>query len=483
MSSIAKFYPWIDGKYLNTPDEKYEELCSPWSGDSVCKVYMASQSVVDSSIESAKKAYLLGLKETSATRAEWLRAAASEVEKIKSDLADITMNTLGKPRKACDIEVNRSVQFPKLCAEELLRMEGDVLPLDALPMGAGRFGFTRHYPHGVVVAVTPFNAPSNLLMQKLAPAIAMGNSVIIKPAITGVGEALMIAECFSRAGVPDGMVNVIPCRRDLATHLVAHRDVALVTITGGTAAANALANVAGAKPFVGELGGNSANIVCADADIDDAVLRIVPSAFDASGQQCISAQRVIVERKILKSFIEKFGEAAKKLVVGDPRSGDTDVGTMVNVKAAERVENMVLNAVSDGAEEILPLKRENAVVYPTILMTDKLDINVVSEEIFGPVAVVIPADNVEDAIRIANNSVFGLQSSCFTSSLETAFKVSEELHVGSLWINEGSRFRMDTTPFGGVGDSGYGREGVKYAMDELSYIKFTGIRFPGLEAK
>ena len=483
MSKIVKLYPWIDGQYLETPKEEFEELCSPWDGNPLFKVCTASQSTVDKSLESAKKAYLLNLKETSATRAEWLRAAASEVEKVKSDIADITMNTLGKPRKSCDIEVGRSIQFPKLCAEELLRVEGDVLPLDALPMGAGRFGFTRHHPHGVVVAITPFNAPSNLLMQKLAPAIAMGNSVVIKPAITGVGEALMIAECFSRAGVPDGMVNVVPCRRDLVAHLVAHRDVALVTITGGTAAANALANVAGAKPFVGELGGNSANIVCADADIEDAVLRIVPSAFDASGQQCISAQRVIVDRKVLKHFLEKFEAAARKLVVGDPKSGDTDVGTMVNIEAAERVEKMVLNAVANGAEQIVPLKRENAVIYPTILMTEKLDINVVSEEIFGPVVVIIPANDVDDAIRIANNSVFGLQSSCFTSSLETAFKISEELHVGSLWINEGSRFRMDTTPFGGVGDSGYGREGVKYAMDELSYIKFTGIRFPGREVK
>ncbi len=483
MTKIAKLYPWIDGNFFETPNEKYEELFSPWDGSPVCNVYMASQSIVDKSIKSAKKAYISNLTETSATRAEWLRAAANEVEKAKSDIADITMNTLGKPRKACGVEVNRSIQFPKLCAEELLRMEGDVLPLDALPMGAGRFGFTRHHPHGVVAAITPFNAPSNLLMQKLAPAVAMGNSVVIKPAITGVGEALIIAECFSRAGVPDGIVNVVPCRRNLVARLVAHREVALITITGGTTAANALANVAGAKPFVGELGGNSANIVCADADIEDAVLRIVPSAFDASGQQCISAQRVIVERKVLEHFLEKFKEAAKKLVVGDPRSGDTDVGTMVNKEAAERVEKMILDAVSSGAKQILPFKRENAVVYPSILLTEKLDINLVSEEIFGPVVVIIPADDVDDAIRIANNSVFGLQSSCFTSSLETAFKMSEKLHVGSLWINEGSRFRMDTTPFGGVGDSGYGREGVKYAMDELSYIKFTGIRFPGREGK
>ena len=219
--------------------------------------------------------------------------------------------------------------------------------------------------------------------------------------------------------------------------------------------------------------------MCSDADIVDAAKRIVPSAFEASGQQCISAQRIIVERKVLKDFLEHFKSATMKLSVGDPSLETTDVGTMINLSAAKRVEKMVTDSVKSGAEEIIPFKRDGAVVYPTILMTDNLNVEVVAEEIFGPVAVVIPSENLDDAIRIANNSVFGLQSSCFTSSLETAFRVSEELNVGSLWINEGSRFRMDNTPFGGVGDSGYGREGVKYAMDELSYLKFTGIRFPG----
>ena len=180
-----------------------------------------------------------------------------------------------------------------------------------------------------------------------------------------------------------------------------------------------------------------------------------------------------------ENFLDLFKSATMKLSVGDPSLETTDVGTMINLSAAERVEKMVADSVKSGAEEIIPFKREGAVVYPTILMTDNLDVEVVAEEIFGPIAVVIPSENLDEAISIANSSVFGLQSSCFTSSLETAFRVSEELDVGSLWINEGSRFRMDNTPFGGVGDSGYGREGVKYAMEELSYLKFTGIRFPG----
>jgi acyl-CoA reductase-like NAD-dependent aldehyde dehydrogenase len=480
--TAAVSHPWINGKIYDAGGDRFEDLLSPWDGSLVARVAMADAATIDAAIASSRAAFLANRQATPAQRAQWLRAAGAEIDKVKDQIADITMRALGKPRRACGIEVGRVSQLMQLCAEELLRMEGEVLPLDALPMGAGRFGFTRHHPHGVIAAFTPFNAPSNLLMQKLAPAIAMGNAVVIKPAFEGIGEALLIAECFTRAGVPDGLVNVVACRRDVTGHLVGHPDVAVVTLTGGTAAGHALASAAGAKPFIGELGGNSANIVCADADIRDAAVRIVPSAFEASGQQCISAQRIIVEEAVLEEFLEHFVAAAKALKVGDPTLADTDVGPMVNAAAADRVEAMVAEAIANGATAALPLKRDGAILHPAIVVGGPPDARVVCEEIFGPVAVVIPARDLDDAISIANDSEFGLQSSCFTSSLETAFRVSEELHVGSVWINEGSRFRMDTTPFGGVGSSGYGREGVKYAMQELSYLKFTGIRFPGREA-
>ena len=478
---IAASRPWIGGKPHDGVGGRTEELVSPWDGSVVARIAMADAATIDAAVASSRAAFLAHRTVTPAQRAAWLRATADEIDRVKDDIAAITMRALGKPRRACGVEVGRTAQFLRLCAEELLRMEGEVLPLDALPMGAGRFGFTKRFPHGVIAAFTPFNAPSNLLMQKVAPAVAMGNAVVIKPAFEGVGEALLIAECFTRAGVPGGLVNVVACRRDVTAHLAGHPDVALVTLTGSTAAGHALARAAGAKPFVGELGGNSANIVCADADLKDAAARIVPSAFEASGQQCISAQRIIVEEAVLEDFLAHFVAAAKTLKVGDPTLPDTDVGPMVNLAAADRVAAMVAEAVAAGARAALPLRREGAIIHPTIVVGPPSDARVVCEEIFGPVAVVIPASDVDDAIRIANDSEFGLQSSCFTASLETAFRMADELHVGSLWINEGSRFRMDTTPFGGVGASGYGREGVKYAMQELSYVKFTGIRFPGRE--
>ncbi len=477
--TAAELLPWIGGKPFAGSQAATEDLISPWDGTVVARVAMADDATIDAAVADARAAYLAHRREPALTRAEWLRAAAAEIETVKDEIVEATVRALGKPRRAATFEVGRTAQFMRLCAEEVLRMAGEVLPLDALPMGVGRFGFTRRIPYGVVAAFTPFNAPSNLLMQKLAPAVAVGNAVVIKPAFEGIREALIIAECFTRAGVPDGIVNVLACRRVHAAHFVGHDDVALVTLTGGTAAGHALAAAAGAKPFIGELGGNAANIVCADADLKDAAARIATSAFEASGQQCISAQRIIVEEAVLDEFVALFVTAAEALNVGDPDSTATDVGPMVSAAAADRVEAMVREAVAAGATAALPLKRDGSTIWPTIVVGAPSDARVVREEIFGPVAAVIPAADLDDAIRIANDSEFGLQSSCFTASLETAFRVSDELNVGSLWINEGSRFRMDTTPFGGVGASGYGREGVKYALEELSQWKFTGIRFPG----
>jgi acyl-CoA reductase-like NAD-dependent aldehyde dehydrogenase len=281
--------------------------------------------------------------------------------------------------------------------------------------------------------------------------------------------------------LPDGLFNVVVGGADEALALAAHGDVALVTVTGGTAAGEALAAAAGAKPFVGELGGNSANIVCRDANLPDAAARIVPSAFEASGQQCISAQRVIVEKPVLDRFVALFVEAAGRLTTGDPADEKTDLGPVVNERAAERIMGIIAEAERDGGEIVLAPRREGCVISPAIILAPPETSRAVREEIFGPVAVVMPADDLDDAIRIANDSEFGLQASCFTMSLETAFRVSQELRAGSVWINEGSRFRLDNYPFGGVGASGFGREGVRYAMEELSQWKFTGLRFPGPE--
>ena len=310
----------------------------------------------------------------------------------------------------------------------------------------------------------------------------MGNAVVVKPAPQGVDVALIIARAFQRAGLPDGLFNVVPGNRETARALAAHPRVSVVTLTGGTAAGEAIARAAGAKKIVAELGSNAANIVCADADLEDAARRIAGSAFEASGQQCISAQRVIVEQPVLEEFTGLFVAAARALKVGPADDEDTAVGPMVSMAAADRVQGLIDDAVAKGARLALAPERKDAILGPAILVEPPDEARLMREEAFGPVAVVIPAVDLDDALRIANDSEFGLQGACFTRSLETAFRVSDELDVGSLWINEGSRFRLDSYPFGGVGASGYGREGVRYAMEEMSQLKFTGIRLEGVRA-
>ena len=473
---------WIGGaEDRSAPDGETIELRSPWSGEPVAGIVGGGAEGVDRAVADARGAFLAWRTATAARRAEWLVAAAGEIERAAEEIVASAVTVIGKPRRAARFEVGRSAQFIRACAAQLATFGGDVLPLDAAKAGADLFGFTRRVPYGVIGAVTPFNAPANLLIQKVAPALAVGNAVVVKPAPAAAGIAAIIAACFTRAGLPDGLFNVVVGGAGEALVLAAHGDVALVTVTGGTAAGEALAAAAGAKPFVGELGGNSANIVCRDANLPDAAARIVPSAFEASGQQCISAQRIIVEKPVLDRFVALFAEAAGHLTTGDPADEKTDLGPVVNERAAERIMGIIAEAERDGGELVLAPRREGCVISPAIILAPPETSRAVREEIFGPVAVVMPADDLDDAIRIANDSEFGLQASCFTMSLETAFKVSQELRAGSVWINEGSRFRLDNYPFGGVGASGFGREGVRYAMEELSQWKFTGLRFPGPE--
>jgi acyl-CoA reductase-like NAD-dependent aldehyde dehydrogenase len=453
-------------------------LRNPWTGDIAFTVSPAGADQVDRTVQAAKTAFRQFVKTSAHQRAAWLNGAASAMEKEAKSIVEATIAHIGKPRRAAEMEVKRSIAFVRACAQHLHGHGGEVVPLDMVPAGAGLFGFTRRVPYGVVAAVTPFNAPSNLLVQKLAPALITGNAVVIKPCLEGTQIAQMIAKAFIAGGVPDGLVHVVTGDREEALGLAAHPDVDLVTLTGGTAAGDALARAAGAKRFIGELGGNSPNIVAADANIDDAVRRIVPSSFEASGQQCISTQRIIVEAPVFDAFLERFIEAAKQLKFGDPSLPETDLGPVVSTRAAERISGMIEDARNRGCRVVTSGASNGCLIPPTIVVDPPAGTRLIREEVFGPVVVLMPAKNIDDAIRIANDCEFGLQGSCFTSSLATALRMSEEVRVGSLWINEASRFRLDNYPFGGVGRSGVGREGLPYAFEEYTQPKFTGMRIP-----
>jgi acyl-CoA reductase-like NAD-dependent aldehyde dehydrogenase len=451
---------------------------NPWTGDVAFTVLSAGADQLERSVLAAKAAFRQFVKTPGHLRAAWLNGAATAMEEEAGSIVEATIAHIGKPRRAAEMEIKRSIAFIRACAQHLHGPGGTVVPLDMVPAGTGLFGFTRRVPYGVVAAITPFNAPTNLLVQKLAPALITGNAVIVKPCLEGTQIALMIAKAFIAGGLPEDLLHVVTGDREEALGLAAHPDVDVVTLTGGTAAGDALARAAGAKRFIGELGGNSPNIVAADADIDDAVKRIIPSSFEASGQQCISTQRIIVEAPVFDGFLERFIAAAQQLRVGDPRSAETDLGPVVSSRAAERIKAMIEDARTRGCRVVTVGVADGCVIAPTIVVDPPVGTRLIREEVFGPVVVVMRATDIDDAIRIANDCDFGLQGSCFTSSLSTALRMSDEVRVGSLWINEASRFRLDNYPFGGVGRSGVGREGLPYAFEEYTQLKFTGMRIP-----
>lgn len=451
-------------------------VVDPWAQTTAFTVRPGGVGAVDRAAKSARLAFQEFAKFPVHQRASWVVAAAKVLEGEFERLVAMTISHIGKPRRAAEMEIRRSISFVQACAQHVHNLGGEVIPLDAVPAGKGLFGFTRRVPYGVVAAITPFNAPSNLLVQKVAPALVTGNAVIIKPSLEGTQIAETIAKAFVQAGLAEGLIQVIPGDREEALALAAHPDVDLVTLTGGTVAGDALARAAGAKRFLGELGGNSANIVAADANLEDAVARLTPSSFEASGQQCISTQRIIVEAPIFDEFLNRFVKASQRLKVGDPRLPDTDLGPVVNARAAARITSMLDDARALGCCVVAAGESVGCVISPTIVVDPPPDARLVREEVFGPVVVVMRAESLNHAIEIANECEFGLQASCFTTNLTSAMHVSENLRAGSVWINEASRFRLDNYPFGGVGRSGVGREGLPYALEEYTQLKFTGIR-------
>ncbi len=468
---------WVGGRAICVPASVARiDLFSPVDGSLTYRLPDAGAELVDAAVSDAAAAFEAHRNVPVATRVAWLEGIAKTVSANSGPIVDSIVRAIGKPRRAATFEAGRVAEFLRGCVAELTTWRGELVPVDSVPLGAGHLGFSRRIPCGVVAAITPFNAPANLLVQKIGPALATGNAVVVKPHPTGTETALLIAALCKEAGLPDGLFNVVPGDREAARALAAHPRVAVVSLTGGVAAAEALARAAGAKKFCAELGSSAANIVLADANLEDAAQKIARAGFEASGQQCISAQRIIVEQPVLERFLELFVAAAKSLKVGLPEEAGVDIGPMVNVAAAERVMAMVEDAEGRGAQVVLRPVRSGAVVSPGILRSAPREARLLCEEAFGPVVVVQPARDLDDAIAQANDSQFGLQGACFTASLDAAMKVAERFDSGSVWINEASRFRLDMYPFGGVKQSGYGREGIRYAMEEYSQWKFVGLK-------
>lgn len=474
MTEIASITSFLGGEVL--PPGQSFDLIRPQDGRTTGRISEAGADGVAAATRVAAVAFALHRSSTIHQRVIWLKQAAAALSGAVEEIATLICEDVGKPIRIARGEVRRGVEFIEAIAAALPQLSGEVLPLDSSAAGAGHFGFTRHVPYGVVAGITPFNAPVNLLVQKVAPAIAAGNAIIVKPAPAGTRTALKLAMLFQESGWPKGLFTVVTGDKVTAAALAAHPDVRAVSFTGSTVGGDALARAAGAKKFMAELGSNAANVVLADADIADAAGKIAGAAFEASGQQCISAQRVLVDHSVLPAFVEHFVAASRKLTVGRAEDATSDVGPMVSREAADRVMAMCADAIEAGASYALEPNRDGALISPGILLKVPRTARLWREEVFGPIAIVTPFDDADEGLSLANDSPFGLQGAVFTRSLQSAFQFSERFDVGALWINEPSRFRLDMYPFGGMKQSGVGREGVRYAIEEFSQIKFTGIR-------
>ncbi|MET8139042.1 aldehyde dehydrogenase family protein [Sphaerisporangium sp. NPDC005288] len=404
-------------------------------------------------------------------RAEALAHVSRRLAERSEEVARLISAENGKPIFWARGEVARAVSTFRFAAEETRRFSGEAQRLDTEPAAAGRLAYVSRQPYGPVLAVTPFNFPLNLVAHKVAPAIAVGAPVIVKPAPATPLSALVLGEILAETGLPEGMFSVLPVPNDRAGALVEDPRLPVVSFTGSGPVGYAIKDRVPRKHVTLELGGNAAAIVLADADLDWAATRVALFSNYQAGQSCIAVQRVIVEEPVAEAFTAKLVAAVDSLVVGDPADDKTQVGPMVSVEAAERVEQWVAEAVAAGGRVLTGGGRDGATVAPTVLADVPGEAKVVREEVFGPVLVVQPVGSADEAFAAANDSKYGLQAGVFTRSIEAAFRAAKELEVGGVIIGDVPSYRADQMPYGGVKESGIGREGLRSAMEDYTYEK------------
>lgn len=464
--SPRKYGFLIDGRWLEE-GEAFDVL-SPFNRALAGTTYRASASHLETAILAAEHAFQVTRRMPAHERQRILRAVADSIAQRRDDFATMMALEAGKPLKAARVEVDRAILTFTVAAEEAARIGGEWIPLDRTPAGEGRAGIVRRFPIGPIAAITPFNFPLNLVAHKIAPAIAAGCTIVQKPSPRTPLCSLMLAQLVEQAGWPSGALNVLCLSNDDAQRMATDDRFKLLTFTGSASVGWDLKAKAGKKRVTLELGGNAACIVHSDAPLDHAAERIVAGGFSYAGQSCISAQRIFVQRSVEKTFTEKVLHRVAALKIGDPLDPATDVGPMINEDAAERVSQWVDEAVAGGARLLAGGKGAESFYEPTVLTHTRPDMKVNCEEVFGPVIVIEPYDDFAEAIRRANDSRYGLQAGVFTEDTRLLFAAFEQLNVGGVISNDSSSYRIDHMPYGGVKDSGFGREGLRYAMEDMT---------------
>jgi acyl-CoA reductase-like NAD-dependent aldehyde dehydrogenase len=466
---------FINNKWVET-GEKLAVL-SPWSGEKVGEVSLAAAGEWEAALAAAQKAAVTLKALSSLERREMLAQLAAGVENRREELAQTIVAEGGKPVTYARGEMTRGVLTLSLAAEEAARIGGEVIPLDLTTAARGRWGITRRFPLGPVLGISPFNFPFNLVAHKVGPALAAGNPIIIKPPSATPLTALKLAEIYEQAGLIPGGLQVLPSSSQVAEKYAADDRFKALSFTGSAAVGWRLKALAGRKKVILELGGNAACIVDLGADLESAAVRAAIGAFAHAGQVCISVQRLLVHQDIYEAFKEIFLRTVQeKVAVGDPGREDTVVGPFIDAGAGTRVRQWVDEALTAGARLAAGGPGEGNLMPPTVLEKVTPDMKVWKEEIFGPVVVLAPWADFTQALEMANDTVYGLQAGVFTRNLAHAWQAFETLEAGGVMINDSPAFRVDNMPYGGVKASGFGREGLRYAIEELTEMRLLALK-------
>lgn len=457
---------YIDGTFEKTGASL--DVTNPFDGSPVGTTWLAGPDELERATLAAESAFRTFGKSAVYDRVDLLKALAAKLRERRTDVIDLIVREAGKPVGEATTEVDRGVFTIETAAEEAKRIQGDVIPLDLLPSSKGRFGIVRRFPIGPIAGISPFNFPLNLALHKVAPAIASGNTIVLKPPTLCPLTMLLIAQLADEVGVPRGVLNVLPMDRKTGDRLVSDDRFKLLSFTGSPDIGWDMKRRAGVKPVVLELGGNAGVLVDDDADLDFAVSRIRTGAFAYAGQVCISVQRVFIHESVYETVRDRVVEAASTLRLGDPADPKTELGPMIDDKAAKRTESWIEQAVAEGATVLVGGKARDRFFEPTVIENANPKSFVCSREAFAPLVTLFPVKSFSEGINRLNDSEYGLQAGVFTNRLEHALTAWERIEAGGVIINDVPTYRIDHMPYGGVKSSGLSREGIRYAIEDMT---------------
>lgn len=457
---------YIGGEWVKT--ESYIPVLHKYTGACIARIAKAEQQHVTEAVEASWETFKAD-KLTPFQRYKILLKASELMEERRDEMERSLIREVGKTRKDAMNELDRTINTLRLSAEEAKKIHGEMIPLQATEGSENRLGFTIRVPKGVIGAITPFNYPLLLSTHKIAPALAAGNTLVVKPATVTPIATFQLVEILEEAGLPKGYVNIVTgAGSQVGEWLLDEERIAMYTFTGSGEVGRRIKERSGMRPVALELGNNSPNIVHLDADLELAARQTAARSFHNAGQACIAVQRIYVHESVMQAFTDLYISHVNQLKVGDPEDPDTDVGPMISEKEASRTEEWVQEAISQGARSLLPVKREGALFYPAVLVDTRPEMKVVCREVFAPVVTIIPYNDLDDAFAQANDSEYGLQAGIFTRDLNVAMKAARVLEYGGVVINDVSTYRNDVMPYGGIKNSGLGKEGPRYAVEEMT---------------